>query len=192
MRTEQARSERSHDRTGSVSPKEVSDFLDAIRSIEELKVRIDRPNDPENEWFFDLIYGTGEANPALKLVVSWRRQFGFGIYISKAEYGERPNEVYRQANTAAIRVTQLLEQWRARKEIAPLWLSDMRRLIGTQQESLAKKLNRNQPAISRIERREDVKLSSLIEYVEAMGGRVEMRVLFDTMEAIINAPEKVA
>jgi hypothetical protein len=80
-------------------------------------------------------------------------------------------------------------QWQASGAVAPLWLSDLRTLTGTPQTQLASALNRNQPAISKLETRDDMKLSSLVAYVAALGGRVDLRVRFDDWEAAIELPK---
>jgi transcriptional regulator with XRE-family HTH domain len=50
-----------------------------------------------------------------------------------------------------------------------------------QQADLAEALSLNQPAISRFEKREDVKISTLTAYLEAMGGRLDIRAHFDDL-----------
>ena len=47
------------------------------------------------------------------------------------------------------------------------------------QRELAAKLGVTQSAVAKIERRDDVLLSTLIAYVKAAGGRYEIEVLFD-------------
>ena len=46
------------------------------------------------------------------------------------------------------------------------------------QEHLAKILNVNQPAISKMERRADMYVSTLQDFVKAMGGQLEIRAVF--------------
>jgi hypothetical protein len=46
------------------------------------------------------------------------------------------------------------------------------------QEELGRKLGLKQAAISRMERRTDVYVSTLSKFVEGMGGRLEIRVVF--------------
>ena len=41
-------------------------------------------------------------------------------------------------------------------------------------------------AISQLERREDIRLSTLRRYVEAMGGRLEMKVVFEEFSAVVD------
>lgn len=58
-------------------------------------------------------------------------------------------------------------------------LHELRRTRGVTQVALASRLGKSQGAVSELERREDVYLSSLREYVEALGGQLEVAAVFD-------------
>lgn len=58
-------------------------------------------------------------------------------------------------------------------------LHELRKSRGVTQVGLATVLGRSQGAISELERREDVYLSSLREYVEALGGTLEVAAVFE-------------
>ena len=62
------------------------------------------------------------------------------------------------------------------------------------QVALAERLNIPQGAVSRMERRTDLLLSTLREYVGALGGRLELRAVFPDASFEIDslAPEKTA
>jgi len=60
-----------------------------------------------------------------------------------------------------------------------LELRDLRMERGVTQVALAERLGKSQGNISELERRDDVYLSSLREYVEALGGRLEIAAVFD-------------
>jgi hypothetical protein len=60
-----------------------------------------------------------------------------------------------------------------------LELADLRRDRGITQVELASRLGKTQGGISELERRDDVYLSSLREYVEALGGRLELTAVFE-------------
>ena len=62
-------------------------------------------------------------------------------------------------------------------------LKDLRQLIGSQQTQLAATLKINQAAVSKLENRDDLLLSSLVNYIAAMGGVLEIRVKFRDFEA---------
>jgi DNA-binding transcriptional regulator YiaG len=70
------------------------------------------------------------------------------------------------------------EQQQARmlavRDLAEMELTELREALQVSQETLAKKLKVTQVAISRLERRPNVLLESIANYVEALGGRLEL------------------
>lgn len=169
-------------------PSAVTYFVDRLsEALPESDVTFDRPADAQSgEWWIDLKCKT------FRTTVSWKSDVGFGVFTDEDAYGGRPDEIYRQPDLAAKRVVLLCEQWRDQECIAPLWLGEVRKLTGTPQTTLASALKRNQPSVSKLEAREDVKLSSLASYLEAMGGRLEMRVHFKDWDATIALPATLA
>lgn len=59
-----------------------------------------------------------------------------------------------------------------------LALRDLRNVRGLTQVEIAERLGRSQGNVSELERRDDVYLSSLREYIEALGGRLELTAVF--------------
>lgn len=57
-------------------------------------------------------------------------------------------------------------------------LSDLRKALALTQVNLATKLNMNQESISRLERRSDLLLSTLVSYIKAMGGELDLTARF--------------
>ena len=72
---------------------------------------------------------------------------------------------------------------RAGREVADL--PGLRRARGLSQEVVARELGTSQPEVSRIEHREDLHLSTLRRYVEALGGRLEMTAHFPDRTVVI-------
>ena len=70
------------------------------------------------------------------------------------------------------------EQQQARmlavRDLAEMELAELREALQVSQETLAKRLKVTQVAISRLERRPNVFLESVANYVEALGGRLEL------------------
>lgn len=60
-----------------------------------------------------------------------------------------------------------------------LALAELRQHRGMTQVQLAERLQVRQGSVSEMERRPDVYLSSLRDYVEALGGQLEMSAVFD-------------
>ena len=63
---------------------------------------------------------------------------------------------------------------RTRSMAAELTLAELRKAFDVSQEDLARALDVKQANISKIERREDMLLSTLAAYVQAMGGDIEI------------------
>jgi DNA-binding XRE family transcriptional regulator len=69
-----------------------------------------------------------------------------------------------------------------------LALSELRASRDVTQQVLAEALDVTQPNVSRIEHEDDVFLSTLRSYVEALGGRLEVRAVFDDLTADLEVP----
>jgi transcriptional regulator with XRE-family HTH domain len=68
------------------------------------------------------------------------------------------------------RATELIDQ--------ELTLRELRKALDMTQTALAEELKIGQDTVSRLERRTDMLLSTLSEYVNALGGRLELNVEF--------------
>ena len=69
--------------------------------------------------------------------------------------------------------------------LAEMPLHELRQARALTQQELAKKLKVNQPAVSKIEQRADVYVSSLRSYIEAVGGRLKIVAQFPSGEVTI-------
>ncbi|HUO72287.1 MAG TPA: XRE family transcriptional regulator [Solirubrobacteraceae bacterium] len=73
---------------------------------------------------------------------------------------------------------------------AEVRLADLRRRRGVSQATMAESLAVSQPNISRIEREDDVYLSTLARYVQALGGRIEVVAVFpDERITVLRQPD---
>ena len=76
--------------------------------------------------------------------------------------------------------------------LAAMPLEEVRRARQMTQVALAQTLGVNQGEVSKIEHRTDVYLSTLAGYVEALGGRLEIRAVFPDREMRISQFEGFA
>jgi len=81
---------------------------------------------------------------------------------------------------------------RVHETIAAMPLDELRKARQMTQVKLAQSLGVNQGEISKIENRTDLYLSTLSEYVEALGGRLEIRAVFPDREIRITQFEELA
>jgi DNA-binding transcriptional regulator YiaG len=65
-----------------------------------------------------------------------------------------------------------------RQHLKEMPLYELRKAQQLSQESLAKALNINQAAVSKMERRTDMYISTLRDYIRAMGGELEIIATF--------------
>ena len=69
-------------------------------------------------------------------------------------------------------------QAKTQRMIAEMALDELRAARDLTQESLAKKLRVNQSAISKLERRTDMYVSTLHDIIAGLGGTLEIRAIF--------------
>ena len=72
-----------------------------------------------------------------------------------------------------------------RELLGEMPLHELRRARALTQQDLAEMLQVNQPAVSKIEQRSDVYISSLRSYIEAVGGRLKIVAEFPEGEVTI-------
>jgi len=75
---------------------------------------------------------------------------------------------------------------RVRKTLAEMRLQELRKARRLSQVALAKKLKAQQATISKLERRADMYVSSLRQYIGAMGGELEIIARFPEGAVRIN------
>jgi DNA-binding XRE family transcriptional regulator len=122
-----------------------------------------------------------------------REGVGFGLYLKndqEAGFGDRPDEIYRDPDQAGRRLLQLAAKRKASTAQPSLELKDVRHLVGRTQAELARSLGLDQAGISRLEKRQDWKVSTLQDYIAGVGGVLELRVRFPTFEAPLHGPVK--
>ena len=81
---------------------------------------------------------------------------------------------------------------RFQKSLAAMPLDQVRKAQAMTQLQVAGLLGVNQGEVSKIEHRSDICVSTLAEYIEAMGGRLEIRAVFEDREVRITQFEELA
>ena len=145
---------------------------DIERALPRVETKLRRPRRQDGHWWLDSTYdGHG-------VTIEWSPRRGFGISTDGLGdgYGEGPDEVVADREAAAKRVVELLVQRAGTVPPGDVVLRELRAVLGFTQEALANRLGVQQAAVSRLERRSDITLSSLRRYVEALGGQLEITV----------------
>jgi DNA-binding XRE family transcriptional regulator len=145
---------------------------DIQRALPRVEVKLRRPRKKDGHWWLD---ATCDGHD---VTVEWSPRRGFGVSTDDREdgYGEGPDEVFADRESTAKRVVELLVQGARTMPPPEVALRELRAAIGFTQEQLASRLGVQQAAVSRLERRSDITLSSLRRYVEALGGQLEINV----------------
>lgn len=117
------------------------------------------------------------------VVIEWRPSRGFGISSSPLEgddygYGEGPDEVYDNEHEAIVRIIQVLRDGARTQAPTEVELKRLREARGISQEDLAKRLGIRQASVSKMERQSDMSISTLRRFVQALGGSLELSILF--------------
>lgn len=166
-------------------PQAIATFTALVRStFPGMSMEIDAPAADDGGWWIDV------ASGSFRTTLLWQQGHGFGVFTSEEGYGDRPDETYRTPERAFRRFGQLVETHRRDAGIHPLQLRDVRALVGIQQATVADRMHVKQAAVSKLEARQDMKLSTVASYVAALGGRVEMRVVFDDFAVNVVLPEE--
>lgn len=91
------------------------------------------------------------------------------------------NLVDKLPNDSQMRIKRGVEQM-----LSEMPLPEIRKALQFSQEELADLLGLDQPAISKMERRTDMYLSTLRRFIEAMGGDLDIIATFDNRSIRIN------
>jgi DNA-binding XRE family transcriptional regulator len=148
---------------------------DLVRRFPNLQVNLDRSETATGSWFVD-VSREGDLDP---VNVEWRPDRGFGVTTPKPEdYGSGVDESYGSAKATFDRVVHLVETGESTAPPTSVRLAELRQSRGLSQAELAGRVGVKQANLSRIERREDLKVSTVAKVVEAMGGTLSIRVRF--------------
>ena len=140
--------------------------------------QIDPPANPDGEWWVDVVIEGFSTN------VAWRKGQGFGLFTTDdGGYGTGPDEIFREPALASKRLLQMAAASRQPGRGGQLRLKDVRNLMAKAQVAVAKHLHTDQAVISRLERQNDALLSTVRDYVEALGGSVMISIKFDDFVA---------
>jgi hypothetical protein len=150
-----------------------------------IALEVDVPSRATGDWFIDTKLGDQS------FVIEFRPKLGFGLSSTPSEgIGEGPDEFLEDEEAVADRVGALLGS-RARTEPQRVrFLQELRERQHVSQVSVADKLGVRQPTVSKIERREDVNVSTLRRYVRALGGELHITARFPDGAVEIGPPSK--
>lgn len=170
-----------------MTPKKQLDGL--IRSLRkqlpDVEVEIDAPTKPAGRWFLDVTHGKR------RVVIEHRLGLGFGLSSAPSQgYGQGPDEFSGDEAWIVERAVEVLRSKSRTKPRRARLLRDLRQGRGVSQVQLAEALGVKQPTISKMERRDDVNLSTLRRFIRAMGGQLEVTARFPNESVEIGVGKK--
>jgi transcriptional regulator with XRE-family HTH domain len=157
--------------------KSIHELLERIRkAIPEVKSRLDEPDNPEGEWYLDIVHkGKG-------IVVQWREggPVGLSSMGKETEIGQKADELYSTLETAATRLVALLTSGASTEPPAGVTLRELRAERNFSQTKLAELTGMHQPAISRLEQKgvSTLVVGTLLAVIKAMGGKLVIQAEF--------------
>ena len=98
---------------------------------------------------------------------------------------------FRQLVQAMPQARQEKIEKRFQECLAAMPLDELRKLREMTQLQLGEVLDVHQSEVSKIEHRSDICVSTLVEYVEALGGHLELRAVFPDREVRISQFDEI-
>ncbi len=148
----------------------------------DAEIEMRKADDPNGFQFLNVYAGT------LEVAVEWKPNMHFGLSSfcgdSSALDGlfDTPSEWCSTTEATFHRIASLIYDQKSTIHQASK-ISEIRHDRGMSQEHLSEQLNVKQATYSKLERRGDVKVSSLRKVIEAMGGRLRIQAFFpDTQD----------
>jgi DNA-binding XRE family transcriptional regulator len=145
----------------------LSDAL-AMR-FQDGEITLDKPRKQTGIWHLDVTVDNHCVH------VQWQIGRPFGIAASPdLVYGEGADEVYEDDEAAYGRIVSLLLSRTFTSPPRAVNLRELRKECGLSQVELAEILHKQQGEISKIERRKDLLVSTLADYVRAIQGELQI------------------
>jgi DNA-binding XRE family transcriptional regulator len=149
----------------------------------QAEIEMRKSDDPQGFQFLTLRLDEFEVG------IEWKPKLGFGISSFRDDCAaseglfSAPNEWYETEQAAFHRVASLVFDRRSTRP-RPATISELRHERGLSQEVLSEQLQVRQATYSKLERRDDVKVSSLRRVVEAMGGTLRIQAIFSDSQEV--------
>lgn len=158
-----------------------------LERVPGVEVKVTAPSGRGSVWWVDA---------SLKdhsVVVEWSVRDGFGLSATDAnEFDTAASETFSDADEVVRRVVEVLTSRKKVPSRREMHLQRLREHREISQEALAELLHVSQATVSKTERREDILVSTLKSFVEALGGRLQLIAKFpsETIELSLPAGSK--
>lgn len=136
------------------------------------KINLDEPLRKTGAWVLDVLL------PDYHLAIVWHSKRGFGLLAENSKsYGAGPDEVFENLEAAKSRAMELIKSKSYTVPPTSVRLKDIRESLGISQEEVGRRLGKKQGGISRQESRNDFLISTLSDYVSALGCKLVVKVV---------------
>jgi DNA-binding XRE family transcriptional regulator len=157
------------------------------KHIAGITLVVDPPSRPHGDWFVDARLGERS------FVIEFRPALGFGLSSTPSDgIGEGPEELFDTEQAVTHRIAELIRKKKTTEPQRVRLLQELRERMHVSQVVVATRLKVRQPTISKIERREDMNLSTLRRYIQALGGELQISAHFPDGTVEIGSPPKHA
>jgi DNA-binding transcriptional regulator YiaG len=154
-----------------------------MERVPSVKVSVTEPSGRGTVWWIDVSAGGND------IVIEWSKEDGFGLSSPDGDdYNTAASETLADADAALARIIELLTQGEKVRPRREMYLQRLREHREISQEGLAELMQVSQASISKTERREDMLLSTLRGFVEALGGRLQLLVKFPSETIELDLP----
>lgn len=144
-----------------------------LTAFSSARVTLDEPIVPDGVWSMNVFL------PDYHLAIAWQSARGFGVVSDDSHgYGEGAHEVFNDLDEALPRIVRLLVYKLGSVPPPPVRLKEVREELGLSQEELGKRLGKRQTSVSRTESRSDFYVSTLLDFAQAFGARLVVKMVF--------------
>jgi DNA-binding transcriptional regulator YiaG len=160
-----------------------------LERVPGVEVKVSAPSGRGTVWWIDA------SLKGHDVVVEWSADDGFGLSSTdNNELNTAASEAFADADEALQRVLDVLTSRKKVPSRREMHLQRLREHREVSQEELAEILQVSQATVSKTERRDDLLLSTLKNFVEALGGRLQLVAKFpsETIELSLSPGGKRA
>jgi DNA-binding transcriptional regulator YiaG len=158
-----------------------------VERLPGIEVNVTAPSGRGKVWWID---ATSRGH---RIVVEWSPEDGFGVSSTEGnDFNTAASETFAQADDAITRIIDVLNGSKKISSRKEMYLQRLREHRDVSQETLAELLKVSQASVSKTERRQDMLLSTLRAFIEALGGDLHLVAKFpsETIELSLPSGEK--
>ena len=158
-----------------------------LERVPGVVVKVTSPTGRGTVWWID---ATAKGHG---VTIEWSAEDGFGLSATDGnDFNTGSSEAFADADAAVERIVEILKTRRAVPARREMHLQRLREHREISQDALAEIMQVTQATVSKTERREDLLLSTLRAFVEALGGDLHLVAKFpsETIELAVASSGK--